>query len=85
MALLSTFPSVQCALETGLIEQSKADTCDLVHTALDSLMAETGLRIQGNNLTALLAIPVEWTTVKQAQADTFADVHDELIKAGLIR
>ena len=48
-------------------------------------MAETGLRMQGNNLPALLASLVERTTVTKAQADTFAHVHDELIEAGLMR
>jgi mono/diheme cytochrome c family protein len=73
------------AMESGLIEQAEADNFDLVHTALDSLMAETGLRRQGNNLPALLAILIERTAVTQAQADTFADVHDVLIEAGLMR
>jgi hypothetical protein len=72
-------------MESGLIEQAEADNFDLVHTALDSLMAETGLRRQGNNLPALLAILIERTAVTQAQADTFADVHDVLIEAGLMR
>ena len=73
------------AMESGLIDQAEADTFDLVHTDLDSLMAETGLRMQGNNLTALLTILVESTIVTEAQADTFADVHDLLIEAGLMR
>jgi mono/diheme cytochrome c family protein len=73
------------AMESGLIEQAEADNFNLVHTELDSLMAETGLRMQGNNLPALLAILVERKTVTQAQADTFADVHDQLIEAGLMR
>jgi mono/diheme cytochrome c family protein len=73
------------AMEADLIDQAEADTFDLVHTALDSLMVETGLRMQGNNLPALLAILVERTTVSQAQADSFADVHDLLIEAGLMR
>jgi mono/diheme cytochrome c family protein len=73
------------ALAAGLIEQEEADTFDLVHKDLDSLMAETGLRMQGNNLPALLAILVERKTVTQTQADTFADVHDLLIEAGLMR
>jgi mono/diheme cytochrome c family protein len=73
------------AMEASLIDQAEADNFDLVHTELDSLMAETGLRMQGNNLPALLAILVERTTVTQTQADTFADVHDVLIEAGLMR
>ncbi len=73
------------AMEASLINQADADNFDLVHTALDSLMAETGLRMQGNNLPALLTILVERTTVTQMQADTFADVHDVLIEAGLMR
>ncbi len=73
------------AMDMGLIIQAEADTFDLVHTALDSLMVETGLRMQGNNLPALLAILVERTTVTQEQADTFAEVHDLLMENGLMR
>jgi len=73
------------AMEAGLIEQAEADNFDLVHQALDALMAETGLRMQGDNLPALLTILVERETITQAQADTFADVHDLLIEAGLMR
>ena len=73
------------AMKADLIEQVEADTFDIVHTKLDSLMAETGLRMQGNNLPALLAILVERTAISQEQADTFADVHDLLIEAGLMR
>jgi mono/diheme cytochrome c family protein len=73
------------AMGMDLIDEADAATFDLVHTALDALMAETGLRMQGDNLTALLAILVERTAVSQAQADTFARVHDSLIEAGLMR
>ena len=73
------------AMKADLIEQAEADTFDIVHTELDSLMAETGLRMQGNNLPALLTILVERAEVSQAQADTFAEVHDLLIEAGLMR
>lgn len=73
------------AMAAGLIEQTEADTFALVHTALDTLMVETGLRMQGNNLPALLTILVERTTITQAQADTFTDVHDLLLEAGLMR
>ena len=73
------------AMEADLIDQAEADNFDRVHTELDSLMAETGLRMQGNNLPALLTLLVERATVSQAQADTFADVHDLLIEAGLMR
>ena len=73
------------AMDAGLIDQPEADTFDLVHTALDSLMVETGLRMQGNNLPALLAILVERATILPDQADTFAHVHDLLAEAGLMR
>ncbi len=73
------------AMQAGLIDQEEAGIFDDVHKALDSLMAETGLRMQGNNLPALLTILVERSEISQAQADTFADVHDQLIEAGLMR
>jgi len=73
------------AMKAGLVDQSEADNFELVHTALDALMAETGLRMQGNNLPALLSILVERTTITQTQADTFTAVHDMLIEAGLMR
>jgi hypothetical protein len=73
------------AMDAGLIKQAEADNFDLVHTALDSLMADTGLRMQGNNLPALLTILVERGEISQEQADTFANVHDLLIEAGLMR
>jgi mono/diheme cytochrome c family protein len=72
------------ALESGLINQEEADTFDEVHAALDSLMVETGLRMQGNNLPALLAILVDRAEISQAQADTFTAVHDGLMAAGLM-
>ena len=73
------------AMDAGLIQQAEAGAFDLVHTALDALMVETGLRMQGNNLPALLTILVERAAISQEQADTFADVHDQLIAAGLMR
>ena len=51
------------AMDAGLIEQADANSFDLVHTALDSLMAETGLWRQGNNLPAQLKILVEWAAI----------------------
>jgi mono/diheme cytochrome c family protein len=72
------------AKDTGLIDQTEADTFTLVHAALDDLMAETGLRMQGNNMPALLSIVVERSEITDTQTDTFIRVHDLLIEAGLM-
>jgi mono/diheme cytochrome c family protein len=72
------------ALQSGLINQGEANIFEEVHTALDSLMVETGLRMQGNNLPALLAILVDRAEISQKQADTFTAVHDGLMAAGLM-
>jgi mono/diheme cytochrome c family protein len=73
------------AIDLGLIDREEADTFDRVHQALDDLMAETGLRMQGNNLPALLAILVERATTPQGEADDFQHVHDLLQENGLMR
>lgn len=73
------------AIAAGLIDAEQAETFLSVHDHLDELMLETGLRMQGNNLPALLAILVERETISQAEADSFAAVHDLLIEAGLMR
>ncbi|MFN2137521.1 MAG: c-type cytochrome [Candidatus Promineifilaceae bacterium] len=73
------------ALDAGLIAQDEADNFDEVHAVLDSLMEETGLRMQSNNLPALLAILVERDEIAQEQADTFAAVHNILLEAGMMR
>ena len=59
------------AVGLGLIDPDQADTFIRVHEALDDLMAETGLHMQGNNLPALLAVLVERETTSQAEADDF--------------
>lgn len=73
------------ATAAGLIDEEQGNTFLQVHTALDELMLETGMRMQGNNMPALLAVLVERGTVTQAEADSFAAVHDLLIEAGLMR
>ena len=73
------------AMGLGLIDQDQADTFVLVHQALDDLMAETGLRMQGNNLPALLAVLIERETTPQAEAESFQRVHDLLQENGLMR
>ncbi len=73
------------AVGLGLISPDQADTFIRVHEALDDLMAETGLRMQGNNLPALLAILVERETTPQAEAENFQRVHDLLQENGLMR
>jgi mono/diheme cytochrome c family protein len=72
------------AISQALISQADADTFNLVHTALDELMVETNLRMQGNNMPALIAILVDRGTVTQIQADEFERVHDLLIAEGLM-
>lgn len=73
------------AMALSLITQAESDTFNAVHNALDDLMAETGLRMQGNNMPALLTILIERETVSQADADDFDRVHDILMEAGLMR
>mgnify|MGYP001825701568 CR=1 FL=1 len=73
------------AVDLGLIDPDQADMFIRVHEALDDLMAETGLRMQGNNLPALLAVLVERETTPQAEADDFQRVHDLLQENGLMR
>ncbi len=73
------------AVAAELIDEAQAATFLTVHTALDSLMVDTGLRMQGNNMPALLAVLVERGEVAQPEADSFAAVHDLLIEAGLMR
>jgi mono/diheme cytochrome c family protein len=73
------------AVGLSLINPDQADTFIRVHKALDDLMAETGLRMQGNNLPALLAVLVERETTPQAEAEDFQRVHDLLQENGLMR
>lgn len=73
------------AQAAGLIDADQAATFMQVHAALDTVMLETGLRMQGNNMPALLAILVEQQTISQAEADSFTAVHDLLIAEGLMR
>jgi mono/diheme cytochrome c family protein len=73
------------AIDMGLIDQQDADTFEKVHADMDVLMAETGLRMQGNNLPALLAILIERSSVTDAEAEAFTQIHDLLIEAGLMR
>jgi mono/diheme cytochrome c family protein len=73
------------AIDMGLIDQPDADTFEKVHADMDVLMAETGLRMQGNNLPALLAILIERSSVTDAEAEAFTQIHDLLIEAGLMR
>lgn len=72
------------AMAQSLITQTEADTFMTVHTALDTLMAETGLRMQGDNTTTLLTILVDQETITQSDADDFERVHDLLAAAGLM-
>lgn len=73
------------AMTSDVISQAEADTFSSVHEALDALMVETGLRMQGSNLPALLSILISRGTVTQVQADEFTAIHDRLIEAGLMQ
>ncbi|MFC1997200.1 c-type cytochrome [Chloroflexota bacterium] len=77
-------------VDEGIITQDEADIFDRVHSAMDKYLAaegtsgmDTGQR--SDALTQILAVMVAGDLVNQDQADTFMDVHDRLIEAGLMQ
>jgi hypothetical protein len=77
-------------LEQGVITQAEANVFDQVHTAMDEYLAvegasgmDTGRRADA--LPQILAAMVASGKVTRNQADAFMDVHDRLIKTGLMQ
>jgi len=78
------------AVEQGVITQAEADLFDRAHTVMDAYLAEegvsgmdTGPRVDA--LPQILAAMVAGEQVTQDQANTFLDVHDRLVEAGLMQ
>ena len=78
------------AVEEGVISQAEADVFDAVHSKMDEYLAsegvsgmETGTRADA--LPQILDEMVADDLISQDQADTFMDVHDRLIEAGLMQ
>ena len=73
-------------IEQGIITQAEADTFELVHTALESYLAENPPAAGGmddHRDTAFSAL-VAAGTLTQEQVDTFNAVHDRLVESGLM-
>ena len=78
------------AVEQGVITQAEADTFDLVHTAMDKYLVSEGISgldtgPRADALPEILGGMVAAKLVSQPQADTFLDVHNRLIEAGLMQ
>lgn len=78
------------AVDQGVITQAEADVFDRVHTAVDEYLVEEGVTgmdtgPRADALPQILTAMVAGKLVTQEQADTFLDVHDRLLEAGLMQ
>ncbi len=74
------------AVSQDVISSEEADTFSFVHAALDDyLTANPGTGNARERQEAGLAKLVAAGTITQSQANTFLDVHDRLLEAGLMR
>ena len=78
------------AVDQGVIAQAEAEVFDRVHAAIDEYLVEEGVTgmdtgPRADALTQILTAMVAGKLVTQDQADTFLDVHDRLLEAGLMQ
>lgn len=77
-------------VDEGFLTETESNIFDLVHTAMDKYLAAEGIGgmdtgPRADALTQILAEMVEVDLVTQDQAETFIDVHDRLVEAGLMQ
>ncbi len=78
------------AVEQGVITQVEADNFDAVHVAVDGYTTSQGVSgMEGGDrpdvMEAILAELVSSGVLEHDQADSFIDVHDRLLEAGLMQ
>ena len=78
------------AVEQGVITQKEADNFDFVHGEVDVYTSTQGIAGMGSSdrpdvLDAILSELVNSDVLAQDQADSFMDVHDRLMDAGLMQ
>ena len=61
----------------------------LVHAAMDALMADADVPVQRGSMderqAAMLSSLVETGAITQSQSESFQDVHERLLEAGLMQ
>ena len=77
-------------VEQGVIHQDEADVFNHVHTAIDEYLSKASVSGMGSGpradaLPQILEAMLKADLIDQDQADTFLDVHDRLIEAGLMQ
>ncbi len=78
------------AVNQGVITQAEADVFDSVHANMDNYLVMEGVTgmdtgPRADALPQILTAMVAGKLVSQEQSDTFLDVHDRLLEAGLMR
>jgi mono/diheme cytochrome c family protein len=78
------------AVDQAVITQVEADLFDQVHTAMDEYLSQESVSGMGTGpradaLPQILAAMAAADLISQDQADTFLEVHDRLLEAGLMQ